>query len=155
MLRYLQASDISRENSLFGNKAQQWVANWLTKRTGVTAISKSRNGIDVVCGDMNVEVKSISSLLKEWESKDEIKQQMGLRGFKIQHLYLREETTHYAFVFYDEIFIPFPVILIIDAEFFNKFIRKKEKSEWTYIPIWWVKRNFNVALSKFGDLISK
>lgn len=150
----MDASNISRENSLFGDKSQQWVSEWLEEKTGVVAISKPRSGIDVVCGDMNVEVKSISSLLTDSKSKDESRRRVGLRGFKLKHFYIKEETTHYAFVFYDEIFIPLPVILIIDAHKLHSYIREKKRSEWVYISIWWIKRNFDTTLSKFGDLIS-
>jgi len=141
-------------NDFQGELTQKLVAEWLHSLTGLGYIIQDTHGIDIISGDYRIEVKSIESLVKrnkrpKADTRRDFHHQ--LRSFKIHHQQMREELTHYAFVFQDKILIPEPVILMVNAELVNRFVKPKGYKNEYHIPIWWVLENYNWQLSKYGD----
>jgi len=156
---------LGENNDFQGEWSQELVAKWLKQISGKDYEIQDTRGIDIICGDFKVEVKSISSLIQrnvhpisEGKSKyDKRKRKCHyqLRHFKINHNQMFEDITHYAFVIKDDLLIPDPAILIVESHCINKFISRKKTSNWYHIPIWFVLENYSWDISKAGGIRNK
>lgn len=141
-------SETGARNYFDGELAQQKVADFFQEKLGEPAINKSKCGHDVVCGEHNIDVKSISSLFRSCKPKNYPKEKKQMNAFMIKRKYLKEDTTLFSFVISDDPLIPEPKILTVEAETVFKFIEQSKSIKKVVIPLWWVKANYNYRLSK-------
>lgn len=146
-----QRQENGEHNDFQGEWTQRLVADWFEELMGLPTVIKDTRGIDIYCGDMKVEVKSIRSIVRTVKKTAKYPERSRMNGFKIDIEGIKPETTHYAFVTEDERVLAYPNIYVVEAKYVWEFINPEKKGSWGSVPLWWVLNNFNRHLSTWGN----
>jgi len=139
-------STLSEENNKSGYMYQEIVAEHLTELTGKEATVKRSHGIDVVCGEFNIEVKGTKNLHKGEKRKGKTHYQV--RGWKAAPHYCPAEITHFAFVLDEQHLCTFPLIYIVPISCIKQRFDQYPHSQWVHFPFHWVWSHYDFSLSK-------
>ena len=139
---------INHDNSHRGLIYQDIVAKFLEEKTGLQATTAAHDGVDVRCGEYEVEVKGTKSLYQKTKLKKTKRRVHNVRGWKTQPKYCPDTITHFAFVLDEQHVSSKPIIYMVPIEYIRERFEKYPTSEWVHFPLWWVWDHYNYKLSR-------
>lgn len=139
---------IGTQNDLNGEKYQQIVRDYLEDLTGEFGIANYENGIDVIVGDLKVEVKGINSIT----TKSSNIYGESFKSFRQYIPYISEELTHFCFLVEEKRFNSVQILYFVPIEKVLDLVHRhkalQRKSKWLNIPFIYVLLNYDRKISK-------
>ncbi len=153
MRSYGRSKRVGKENDANGTFYQIYVGKYLERKTCQTAIVTKKHGVDIICGDLQVEVKGIKSFHYRLKGsrrtkKGRIRKMSQTRHWKIDQTAACPETvTHYAFVLVEKNICNVPLIYLVSIDDIRKRINEYPDSQWVLFWVEWVWDHYIPELS--------
>lgn len=143
---------VGKENDVNGTAYQQYVGEFLRRKTGFIAIVTKKHGVDVICGDLQVEVKGTKNIFYKRKKskktkKGQIRNRSQQRGWKVDQITCPEDVTHFAFLLIEKNVCNAPLIYIVSIDDMKKHFAEYPDSQWVPFQLPWVWDHYISELS--------
>lgn len=139
---------IGTQNDLNGEKYQMIVRDYLEDLTGEFGVCNYEQGVDVIVGDLYIEVKGAES----FTTKANNIYGHTWKSFRQYIPYIYDELTHFCFYIKDKRFNSVQLIYFVPIEKILDLVHRhhalKRKSKTLNIPFLYVLMNYDPKLSK-------
>lgn len=143
---------VGKENDVNGTSYQVYVGHYLEKKTGETAIVTKKHGIDVICGELQIEVKGWKNIFYHRKGsgktkKGRIRNKYQIRGWKVDPTACPETITHIAFILIEKNICNAPLIYIVSIDDIKKQFVDYPDVQWVPFKLAWVWEHYIPELS--------